>query len=395
MSKRLVNGLLLFILTLSLTGCWDRTELNDLAIITAMAIDSEEDKQVKITIQFIIPQNQVGSMSISGGSGGGKRTTVRMAKGVDIANTLANLQQILPRRLFWGQCKTIIFSDSLAKAGLKEHADYLVRQPQIRERAYVFVAKGKASEALRLIPPLERNSSEVVRELAKMPISYAVTVEQFSIMLNSRTKALALPLIYILPPVDPKEPTQTIPYIKGTAIFKNNKMIGEISEIETRGLLWIKNLIEKYTITFKLQNTDTLISLTPVKAHVNLLPSLHNGQWKMTVKVKTSGDIVQNGSMLNPTDLAFLTELNHQFEEEVKGRIEFSVQEVQKKFKTDIFDFATVFYRKYPKQWEEVKEEWNEIFAHIEVNAEVDAHINRPGLVNWPSGVSNEEVQKQ
>ncbi|MDU0200834.1 MULTISPECIES: Ger(x)C family spore germination protein [Paenibacillus] len=393
MSKRLMNSLLLLILILPITGCWDRTELNDLAIITAMAIDSEEDKQVRITIQFIIPQNLAGGILTSGG--GGRRTTIRMAKGIDIANTLANLQQILPRKLFWGQCKVIIFSDSLAKAGLKEHSDYLVRQPQIRERAYVFVAKGKASEALRMIPPLERSSSEVIRELAKMPISYAVTVEQLSIMLKSRSKAVALPLVYILPPVDPKEPTQTIPYIKGTAIFKNSKMIGEISEIETRGLLWIKNLIEKYTITFKLQNTDALISLTPVKAQVKLLPSLKNGKWKMTMKVKTSGDIVQNGSKLNPLEPAILEELNHRFEEEVKDRIESSVQDVQKRFKTDIFDFANVFYRKYPKQWEEVKEEWDEMFAHIEVNAVVDAHINRPGLVNWPGGLTKEEVQKQ
>ncbi|MNR03478.1 Spore germination protein B3 precursor [compost metagenome] len=228
-----------------------------------------------------------------------------------------------------------------------------------------------------------------------MPIGYSVTVEKLSMMLKSRSKAAAIPLVYILPPIDPKAPSETIPYIKGTALLKNDKMIGEISEIETRGLLWIKNLIKKYTITFELPNSDSLISLKPVRAKTQLLPSLDNGKWKITVKVETSGDMVQNGSMLNPLEPAVLQELNHRFEEEVKERIESSVQDVQQRFKTDIFDFATVFYRKYPKQWEAIKEEWDDIFAHIEVNVVVDAHINRPGLVNWPGGISKEEVQKQ
>ncbi|WP_449267218.1 Ger(x)C family spore germination protein, partial [Gordoniibacillus kamchatkensis] len=41
-----------------LPGCWDRTELNDLALVTALVFDKAENNQIQLTAQIIIPQNQ-------------------------------------------------------------------------------------------------------------------------------------------------------------------------------------------------------------------------------------------------------------------------------------------------------------------------------------------------
>ncbi|MDF2963587.1 MAG: spore gernimation protein GerC [Paenibacillus sp.] len=377
-----------------LGGCWDRTELNDLALITALAFDKAENNQILTTAQIIIPQSQSGNMIGGGGGGGGtaKRTIIRSEKGYDVADALSKLQRKIPRKLFWGQCKIFIFSDVIAKSGVRESFDFLVRHPQPRERAYLFVAKGKASEALELFPPIERSSAEVLRKLSDLQLGIRVTMVQFSQMLKGDSQAATLPLMYILPPNKSAEPFETIPYIFGTAIFKKDKMVGNISEKVTRGVMWVKNEIKEYTVSYKTEQAEGFVSLKPVKAKVKLIPNIKGDTWMMTVKVITEGDIVQNGTPLNPMNPDLLSMMDKAFAKDVKVRIQLALQEVQHQLKADIFDFAKEFHRKYPKQWEQSKDRWDEIFPKVVVNIQVNARILRPGLINAPGGIPKEET---
>lgn len=377
-----------------LGGCWDRWELNDLALITALAFDKAENNQIQVTVQMIIPQNQTGGGTMGGG-GTAQKTTIRSEKGTDVADALSKLQRVIPRKLFWGQCKIFIFSNAVAKSGIREHFDFLIRHPQPRERAYMFVSKGKASNVLELFPPIERSSAEVLRELSNLQIGIRVTMEQLSIMLKGDSQSAALPLVHILPPTKSAEPFQTIPYIKGTAVFKKDKMIGEISEKVTRGMMWINNDIEEYTVTFKTGDPSGRVSLKPVKASVKLIPKIKGDKWMMTIKVRTEGDIIQNGTLMNPMNPDLLKILDKAFEEDVKKRIQLALREVQHRLKVDIVNFATEFHRKYPKQWERRKKDWDKLFPKVEVNIEVEAHILRPGLINTPGGIPKEEVKNK
>lgn len=396
--KTFKKSAILFLLIFFLGGCWDRTELNDLALITAIAFDKAETNQVKVTVQIVIPQNQSGGGMMGGGSGGGaaKRSTVRSEEsGFDTADALSKLQRKIPRKLFWGQCKIFIFSDTLAKSGIREQFDFLVRHPQPRERGFMFISKGKAADALELFPPIERSSAEVLRKLTELQIGIRVTMEQLSIMLKGDSQTAALPLVYILPKNKSAEPFQTIPYIFGTAVFKKDKMVGEISEKVTRGVMWINNEIKEYTVTYKTDEGEGVVSLKPVKASVKLIPKIEGEKWMMTLKVKTEGDIVQNGTLLNPMNPDLLSILDKAFTNDVKERIQQALQEIQERLKVDILGFATEFHRKYPKQWENNKYNWDELFPKVEVNLEVKAHILRPGLINSPGGVPKEEVKEK
>lgn len=379
-----------------LGGCWDRTELNDLAMITALAIDQTDDNKIRTTVQVMIPQNQSGGASAGMSSGGGaKQTTVRSSdEGVNLADALSRLQQRLPRKLFWGQCKIFILSEKLAKSGIKEQFDLMVRHPQLRERGNMFVSEGQASKALELFPPIERSSAEVLRKLSDLQIGASVTLEQLSMKLKDNEKAFFLPLVRILPPVKSAEmPFITIPYIQGTTIFKGDIMIGTISERTTRGVLWVRDEIDEYTVTFQIDE-EGLVSLKPVNAHVELLPAISGDKWLITVKVRAQGDIVQNGTSLNPLNPRWMHKLNEAFKHDVRQRIERALNEVQRQYKADIFGFATAFHRKYPRQWEANKQRWDEIFPAVEVRLDIETTILRPGLVNAPAGMPIDEVKR-
>jgi spore germination protein KC len=60
-----------------LTGCWDRVELNDVALIRGIGLDKNEDNRIEVTAEISIPTIQSGGSQGGGGSGGGGQTLIR------------------------------------------------------------------------------------------------------------------------------------------------------------------------------------------------------------------------------------------------------------------------------------------------------------------------------
>ncbi|MFB5673392.1 Ger(x)C family spore germination protein [Paenibacillus terreus] len=397
-TRTLMMTAVCILVLLLLGGCWDRTELNDLTLISALAFDTAENHQIRATVQFIIPQNQTGGGAAGGGpSGGGmaKRTSIRSETGINISDALSKLQRKLPRKMFWGQCKIFVFSEAVARKGIEKHLDYLIRFPQTRERSYVFVSKGDAAKALELFPLIENSSAQVLYELADLQVGMRVTVLQLSLMLKGDSRAAVLPMIHILPEIKSGEPFQTIPYMKGSAVFKNDKMVGEISEKVTRGVMWLRNEIGEYTAVFESEGAEGRVSLKPLKANIRLIPEIEGDTWKMTVWIKTEGDIIENDTVIDPMNPKLLALMSRGFENAVRERVNLALHEIQHRHKTDILDFAKAFHRKYPKQWEKVKHHWDEQFTKVQVITKIDAKIIEPGLISSPGGLPEEEVRKK
>ncbi|MFK2826915.1 Ger(x)C family spore germination protein [Bacillus sp. B190/17] len=377
-----------------LTGCWDRTEINDLAIVTAAAIDKKGDKQIQLSLQVVVPKSLGGGSQQGGGQGGGagKTTLVTSQTGANVAEALSKIQSELPRKVFWGQCKVFIFGEKAAKDGIHDHVDFLLRHPQPRERADVFVSKGKAKRILELQTRLERDSSETVREQVKLGIGMKVTLQTMDEMLTGEARAAALPYLKVATEKD-DEGSYEYPKIFATAVFKKDRMIGHLSQKKTRGLLWIRNEVKNYTITVKTKELKGSISLNPVSIKVDLIPKIQGEKWKMFVKVQTEGSVIQNGTNLDLNNPKSLAKVTTAYEDAIKKRIGSAIKPVQHELKADIVDFGKEFHRKYPKQWRRVAHRWDEVLPEVEVDVDVKAHILRQGNINESEG--RREVRKQ
>lgn len=146
-------------------GCWDRLEINDLALVMATGLDEAEDGQVKLSVQIFVPKKagdtpNVGGDQASGGGGGGSQTIVKEATGISVADAVSRLQTMMSRRLTWEHDEVFIFGEKRAAHGIEEDMDYLLRSRQTRERANLFVSEGMAIDALRLNPRLERRGGD-------------------------------------------------------------------------------------------------------------------------------------------------------------------------------------------------------------------------------------------
>ena len=118
-------------------------EVNDLAIVTAAAIDKKDDNQIELSIQIFIPKTLSSGGGEAGRSGGGKMTVIASQTGKNIAEALSKLQGKMPRKIFGEQYSVFIFSEKIAKQGIQEHMDFLLRHPEPRGRAYLYVSEGE------------------------------------------------------------------------------------------------------------------------------------------------------------------------------------------------------------------------------------------------------------
>ncbi|MBA2875012.1 Ger(x)C family spore germination protein [Thermaerobacillus caldiproteolyticus] len=380
-----------------LSGCWDRTEVNDLALIVGLGIDQKKDGKIMLTAELIVPQAVGGGGQMMGGGGGSGvsgQTVVRSGTGTTVADAISNLQEKLSRRVFWGHTKVVVFGEKAAKAGIRQHLDFLSRNPQIRLRSNVLVSKGTAKSVLELLPPIEQSSAEVLRELSESQLLLRVTIKEAMQMLSSDADVAALPMVKILPPEKGKKDLQTIAFIQRTAIFKKDKMIGDIDDKLTRGVLWLRNEIKRANVTVTLKGEKGNITATLIRAHTEFIPKYEKGKWKMIVKVTAEDDIILNGTKLDLLNPKYTKMIEKELENETNKRIRAALKTVQKEMKADIFDFADIFHRKYPREWNQVKNRWEQIFPTVEVIVETKAYVRRPGVNTAPQGLPEQEVKQ-
>lgn len=375
-----------------LSGCWDRVELPDLAIITAAAIDRLDNGETRISVQLFIPR------AITSGETGENPslapTFVREGTGDNLANAISKLQINVPRRLFWGQCKIFIFGHELAKQGIRDEVDFLARHPRPREKSLLFVSAGEAKEALTLVPPLERYSGEALRKLTQDEYGTITTLRDVDMALMGESESVSMPYIKKLGVQEKtRKSYQTIPVIEGTAVFKKDKMVGMLNMRETRGLLWLKDKVKRSTISIKLKGEDGEITMTPTLGRISYSPKIIENRWIMNLNMEIEGDIVQNETHVNLLNEAVMMKIKKEYEAALKERVAQTTKTLQHELKTDVIDFGRRFHQKYPKEWKKVRHRWDEKFPQVEVKISVNAKVRRPGYIGPPAALPRDEVR--
>lgn len=365
--------LTLLLSAILLSGCWDRMEINDLAIITAAGVDLTDNNRIKLSVQLFVPSPPSSDQSSSGPSGGAtNKTVVRDAIGIDMADATARLQERLSRKIFWGQADVFVFGEKLARKSIKEPLDFLTRHPHPRERANLFVSEGPAENVLKWNTPIERNSAETLREMAVLQTGLNISILQAIEELSEEAHTAVLPVVRIL-----HKEGESSPFISGSASFRDLRMANKLDTTKTRGLLWIRNEIKSATITSTTEGGIASVYL--FHANSKLIPSIRNGEWHMRLVIDATGNLNENTTDLDTTKEANVEKLQKAFKQTLQNRIEQTVKAAQQS-RIDYLGFAEQYYRHYPKQWRTAKNNWDELFPKVVVDYDIRLIIARNGL---------------
>lgn len=385
MMKKIKICLLLFVAFL-LTGCGNYRELNDLAITTGIAFDIKDNQY--IVSYMIANSNKAETDSKSSET----KATVYEGIGNTISSAYMDLNSKNPKIPYISHLEVVIISEDLAKQGMLEALDFLMRNPESRKEFYIVLSKGvEAGTLLKTLAPLESFPSQNIAEIIKSNKDDQSTIimQKYSDVITDLLDQGVEPIINGIELEGDKKEGQTqdslekatpsaTMKIDTTGVFKKDKLLGWTNHDESVGINIINNRAGFVLLETKCDDkymTSTLkdIKTEPVITFENDIP-------KIKLKIKADGAILEMQCKRNLEETKVMKELEKDFSERLKQIINETLNTTQKEYKSDIFGFGNYIYKNNLKKWNVINDKWDEeIFPNITIDVAVDINLNNKG----------------
>jgi len=395
--KKITVLLLAVILTGLLEGCWSRSEITEVAIILGTGVDWTEDERIRLTVQIAGP----GAFGAGGESGPGVKEPpawVVRAEGKTIEEAERYLAKKVPREIYWGHSVILVIGEEMAKKGAGMVTNFFHRSRGPREIMWLMVARGEAEDILEAQSMLAKTSAQAAGFLARMETSYAVQTREFAEMLASKGVQPAVTGLDVKDVgkavgqgQEEKFPVQKKVELSGTAVFKEDKLIGWLDEHETRGLLWLKGEVKKGAVMVPSPGEpEKEVSIKVRRSRTKIVPEYDGENLRFNVMINVEGDMVEQQSREDLATPERIKALESAMAGEIKERTAIALEKAQWEYGVDIFGFGDAFHRKYKKEWRELKNRWDEEFSRADVNIAVEAHVREIGLLTKRASVPEE-----
>lgn len=378
----------LLILCLFLTGCWDRRELNELAITLAFGIDKVED-EYQVTAQIVVPSEI--SMKTSTGR---SPVTLFQANGETVYEAIRKMTKNSPRKIYPGHLRMIVIGEELAEEGIGESLELLSRDLEVRSDFYVVIAKDKtAAEILNITTTLEAiPANKMFNTLKTSEEAWAATngiiLDELIADLTSEGKEAVLTGILVTgnqeigtskQNVESITPSARIVY-DHLAVFKKDKLVGWLTERESIGYNDITNSV-KNTVTAISCPKEGKVSIEIIQLHSDVKGKINKGKPEVDVNIKVKGNVGEVECQINLSEQKTIVELEKITEKKMEDTINQTIETAQKQYESDIFGFGEAIHRSNPKEWNKIKEQWDEEFTELTANVKVDVKLRHTGTV--------------
>jgi spore germination protein KC len=372
---------------LMLSGCWNRRELNDLAIALGIGIDKQGDRY-RLSVQIVNPQE----IAAKKGGANNSPITIYEETGRTIFECFRRMTTSAPRKIYMSHLRILVISEEVAREGIKNLLDFFARDHELRTDFYVVIAReAKAKQVMGILQPIEKvPANNMFKMLQTSERVWAPTTSVFldDLLsdLMSKGKEPTLTGIRILgdvqsgSSVDNLKTAETNASIKysNIGVFREDKLVGWLNEEESKAYNYIVDKIQSTIGTIPcpdggLLNFEVIRSKTEMKGIVN------NGKPAIDLTVRVEQNIGEVACTIDLNKVEMLDLLERQSEEKIRGFIAKTIQKTQKEFGADIFGFGEAIHRDEPKAWEKLQNGWNTEFPELPVQVRVEVKIRRTG----------------
>ncbi|MFZ5652447.1 MAG: Ger(x)C family spore germination protein [Bacillota bacterium] len=404
---RAVRIVALILAVMMIQGCWGSRESDEIAYVLAMGFDKGPGQNVIISFQIANPKAIAGVAGGGGGGGGADSRPLITDSIVALlpigAFKLLNVER--SREISLLHTTAFIFSEEVARQGLTPYLNSLERYRETRGTSFVFICRGKAKEFIKKNQPiLEINPSKQYELLDRTSMLHGLTpVTQFS-EFYLRTKSMAAnpvaPLVAVSrkntdvkeqPPKNrlgdylagemPSDGDRS--QFLGAAVFRRDRMVGELTGDETRYLNMITGKIRESFINIEdpLRKGKSLgVTLRQTRSP-GVKINIDGSRPEIKVDIYQEPEIVGISSGINYESTDLKPVLEEALEKIIRDRCREVVSRAQEEFRSDIFGFGRYARMKFLTlgQWREYS--WEDAFPTAAVDIHVHVKIRRTGLM--------------
>lgn len=322
--KKTVFFVLLISLIICLTGCnTDSREIDERTIIVGMGIDKNEEDQFIVSIQVPV--------IVSGGPQGGEEGLVSPFETLSATHdtvweAIADIEAQTPTIMFFGQLKSIMLGERLAKDGIEQVMDVLDRRATLSKDVLLLVIRDTVE-----VREFLKNETQLVN-LPALYVDRFFTAEQklsptddvklfeYRRDRNMISNAATIPLAYY----------ETNTVIEDMAVFKNGIMEGELigKEAGISGLLKERKM-ENINYTVAIEGEGRSLEAT-VRANMDLSYSFTDTKpVKIHLEATGKGELVHLETHKDRASEETIDELHKKLEESIKNDIEKTITKMK------------------------------------------------------------------
>lgn len=340
------------------TGCYDYIELNELAIVSGISIDYEDNKY-QVAFEILNAKNQEQSQ---------EKSKVYLAKGSGkaISDAFYDTSLEIAKTPYLAHLKVVIISEEIAKEHLEDITDFLIRDNYIRNIFFLVLAKD--SSAYDILKNHDVNNpvvSTAIKELIDSTsynnnIASTLNFEQFVTNIIDKRKDTYASSIKL-----ENDNLKLGPL----AVFKSYKMQDYLTENESATFNILNNTSkENYFKVACPNDQDKFIILSSYDKPKSEIKIDGNNA---TVKTEIEAKIVENHCEMDFKKIETYEKLEKSFKEKLEHDME-EVLTTLIKNNSDSLKIQKLYYQKYKKDKD---------FRDLNYKFDADAIINRNGLI--------------
>lgn len=364
---------------LVLPGCWDRTEINDMAFILVSALDLEPDNKIRYSVMVPLPGQMGGVSGGGGGTAGEKSYYIDSEVGSTYREAQMKMQRRMSRRMFLAHRRTILVGEELAKKGIAEFFDPTPRSPESRMSTYLIVTRGYAYKMMQSNPRFERFPSEAIRELVKARYVADMNFKDFGLALSIPGSD---PVGVYMDVTDSQKSEKSSKEVelKGYAQFKRDKFVGTYEDIAADGLSWLRNQHVLANITVNVEQQHRInLKLYGVKTRVDV--NLNGDALHFNIHVNVRAKLTENRSYYDLSQTRNLLKVELAASDYVKKALQTIIDKMIKS-QTDSAQLGTMVWRAHPDEWKkQYEKDWPEALKQAKFTIDVESEITDTGLI--------------
>jgi Ger(x)C family germination protein len=279
-----------------------------------------------------------------------------------------------PRDYALTQLQLALYGEELARQGLKNYVDILLREPAIKNSVYLAIVEGKAVDFLQSInenePKMGGQNLITLVELAPDQ-SYipATTLYDFALDMTSRGKNPVIPMLRLIH-------GEKVPELSGIAIFKKDTMIDKVGQLESRWLMMLRGLQARAYIPFTVYRDGEVFDRGSVLlSNDRKVKVVRNGnEFDFYITIFLEGTLTERLSQ-QPVffgDRHYIKEVEQAIASNTKTGVEQFIRYMQEDLQIDCIDISKYALAKWRK---ELQDQIDHDFINERVNIHVDVKV--------------------
>lgn len=423
----------LLIIMFFLNGLNNSRELNELAVVSAIGIDLDEEGNYLITAQILNPKKENSSGSGSGSSSGSSEIVVFKSTNTSIQSSLRHIIEESPQKLYIAHMELLLLSEKVATE--KEALDILnffIRDNEGKNDFIVVVTKDSTpQEILEITTPMKSNPAKNIKDTIISAHRFRgigtddVLSDNVS-MFRKESQTPMLTCIEIMNSKDslncnkredenknssndentktnekeekPKEQesalqdsdtnesnesnnTQKNIKVSTIAFFKEETLSGFLLENEC----YIYNILQNKAKggILEIGKDKDLMVIDQISSNTKITPKVENDEYIIDISLNMDFNITETGENIRFDSNDQMKTYEKRAEDYLKEKIEELINKSKDEYNCDIFSFGNVFYRKKNKDYQKLYEKYGkDYFKYIKTNVNVKINFPSEGGIN-------------